>query len=935
MGIADKIDAALDIEEQKQTLIDKANNVIDSNVGTIVLGEDFNVEVLSGFLKQRFTMQSIGEDPNEDFDTGHDTKHMTGMDPEDFNNLIKAQSVIAGQVEILRRAVNEETRKPLFSDREISDAIWEPLKRRGIIAENAIPDRYSEVSTTFEGASLEYETRLAAFTDGQGPFDKLIDKLGIGKDFFDAGSALAGSVLGDLTALQSPLINNPSEVTSILKGITTGTDTFFDVTTTMLKEKDNLKDPKVIATICKSVVKGAQGIIGAGFSGSSSQEQALGKCISTGIGLAMNATAIAQKVKEGNYIDIADDIGDMISASFSMYSSDIKFDGNKDQGMGGSGGPTFAEFGDELKKGIAVAKSLLKALKDPTPEQFLNTMLDVMNAFADAGSTFYQDHVVKPGIEAQGDKVDQQRVKDANPNDTKAQLTKDTTNYEATAPSETGYAKNVIEGEWGALRDGVPGAFGGADKKIALMMRSSPDEIEEMIKKDPQLKAMGELIKKQNKIVQDEALKTRDQEMAEDDKNFRDMLNRSETAEDEGDIEQIESLIMQMKKDQAMVDLAFQMAGMGPQVVAAFLPQAGIAVSAINLVNNMRKAAQHFIAFQEWQDNVADARSAMTVQVEAMTNRMDLSRGKTTEYVVKSLENAMQLVAQAVSVAGPFAAAGHVASSTLSGVIAIKELIVKYYRRAKLEQAWKIYVAARTNPDDRKVVRESMRKNPTFAKYVIAYGAEYAGNPIARNAMKKCGLSEEVLDSKAANIQKVVTFLEAAYPEDPVLLKTVDRPEDWYPGPVLFDGLSFASFVGAAESKAKPALVSGSCRKLTTEFCTWGEMHSAYKTAYTVWTTADDAAAADNATQKEIQDAKDALHDLQRKLEQADGMLGSMMADVKSFRPATDTGEAHKGMSTYLGMLLPIGRQLRAKYQRETDVLAAQDDALPRTEDIG
>jgi len=83
----------------------------------------------------------------------------------------------------------------------------------------------------------------------------------------------------------------------------------------------------------------------------------------------------------------------------------------------------------------------------------------------------------------------------------------------------------------------------------------------------------------------------------------------------------------------------------------------------------------------------------------------------------------------------------------------------------------------------------------------MAYGA-LNGDPIAREGMRRCGLNKQTLANPDTNVSKVVTFLEAKYPDDPTLLRAVPRKDKWYPGPIEMTSTSFMRFYSAATSDA-------------------------------------------------------------------------------------------------------------------------------------
>ena len=947
ISLINLIDASDREEVIRQRLLSQAREAIERDVGVIQVGQEFEVKGLSDFLGRSFTMASISSDPNEEFDTGHDARKLeAGLPPEQFHQLMVAQSVISKQSQILQTAVSKATRKKLFTDRQIADAIWEPLKRRKLIPENAVPDRFSEVSRTFDESSKAYETRLVAFTEALPAQQDVLDKLGIAKDLFAAGGAITGAVLGDLRLLKSGLVDDPNRVAAILAGVQVGINSSFEVAQTLVEARGEgkLSDPDTVLKVCKQVVMATQSAVTAGFAGKDEAGQAIGLAISTGVGLATNSVSIAVKIKKGDYTGILADIGDMVKASFAIYAANLKAEDLRAGKEEEDPTPplTPEELGTVIGNAIKASGALLKSLSNPTPEAFREALMVVIKGATEAGSNYLATRKSDPEIEARAKERDMATLRKQHPKATNDELDTRYKEVKEDPFSETSLAKDVIEPGYEALRRGVDDGSEGIGEKIAALSSKSPEELAESMASDPLLKDLAERLKAQAEEVQSAGVAMFKEELAQDDKDFRSLLNRAETRDGEEDVEKIEALIMKLRKDQVMLDLAFQMTGMSAQVVAAFLPQAGIAVSAIELVKNLTKAAEHYRAYSEWQDNVADARAAMSVQMEAMTNRMDLSRGQTAEAGVKALEAAARLVAGAVSLAGPFAPAGHVIGATLGGVTAAKDLVLKYYRARELKKAWELFLKARANPDDRKLTRKALRDNPTLAKYAIAYGAEVDGNPVARNAMRKCGLSNDVLDSKGANVDKVVAFLEALYPEDPVLLQALDIPAAWHPGPVEFSGKSFAKFAGAASTVAKPKLNIALAKPLTLSFVHWEKVAKAYQKTYDDWMVANTALEKITALPDAEVFAKAeagtfaALHAMQHA---GEAVLSSVSAlsgklGMRTLMVTVD-GEPHEEMQDYLGHLGTVALRLKMKYQREIGVMALQKGALEDNERVG
>ena len=201
--------------------------------------------------------------------------------------------------------------------------------------------------------------------------------------------------------------------------------------------------------------------------------------------------------------------------------------------------------------------------------------------------------------------------------------------------------------------------------------------------------------------------------------------------------------------------------------------------------------------------------------------------------------------------------------------------------------------------------------------------------------MQKCGLTEEVLSNKNTNVQKVVTFLETLYPDDPVLLQPVDRPEEWYPGPVEFSSVSLAAFAGAAERAAKPPLRRGACRGLITGMTRWEQQHGAYTTALGEWQAAMQQAGQNPAPRNAAKDLEKALHKLQIALDVAERGSRLLLADLRTFKPEGDDGKPHASLAAYVRILVPMARALAEKYRREAEAFAAQDGAMERDMQTG
>lgn len=220
----------------------------------------------------------------------------------------------------------------------------------------------------------------------------------------------------------------------------------------------------------------------------------------------------------------------------------------------------------------------------------------------------------------------------------------------------------------------------------------------------------------------------------------------------------------------------------------------------MTLALTIKDAVEKTQEMMVWRENVEDAMTAVSPQADAMLNRSGLQSKQAMQANVQAALDAAKVVAEVLKMT-PVAASAPVIEASVGAAEAAIELADLIYTEAQLAKAWAIYVEARATPQDRWLARKATRENPTLSKYSMAYGA-LNGDPMAREGMRRCGLNKQVLANPGTNIDKVVTFLEAKYPDDPVLLRAVPPKDKWHPGPIEMTSTSFMRFYSAATTQA-------------------------------------------------------------------------------------------------------------------------------------
>lgn len=78
---------------------------------------------------------------------------------------------------------------------EVAEEVWSPLVRQGVLPENLVPNRYSEVKRTFGGASKAYQERLEEHSKDLDENSNLLNKLGVGQDILEKTAKLGQDIL--------------------------------------------------------------------------------------------------------------------------------------------------------------------------------------------------------------------------------------------------------------------------------------------------------------------------------------------------------------------------------------------------------------------------------------------------------------------------------------------------------------------------------------------------------------------------------------------------------------------------------------------------------------------------------------------------------------------------------------------------------------------
>jgi Nitrate and nitrite sensing len=189
----------------------------------------------------------------------------------------------------------------------------------------------------------------------------------------------------------------------------------------------------------------------------------------------------------------------------------------------------------------------------------------------------------------------------------------------------------------------------------------------------------------------------------------------------------------------------------------------------------------------------------------------------------------------------------------------------------------------------------------------------------AHIAPKALGSTRQGIDRLDVPMNK--SSLKSFCPNDPVLPRPVERPKEWYPGPVEYISIGSATFAGAAESAAK-LLRHGACRALT---------KGVHLQGTTGWGASNGAGRVEDGNTEHgpgpgaAEDTEKELHKLQIVPRVVEHGSGGLSADLRTFKPVDQDREAHMSSVAYAQMLVLTARAFIEKRRREAEAFAARD----------
>lgn len=677
-----------------------------------------------------------------------------GMSDDERDAALEALDIALAQ-----RAEEEAAYEKLRLECEahLAEDLWQPLVREGVIPENFVPTKYSAVAQLFEASSGAYEDRLQEYSANLSDNDILLQKFELGYKIGNgvvklagATSGLAGSV-GDLTG-DDGVVATAEEVGTFIGHLSTALTISEGLTKAALTDKDFSSVGQAIADAIGAAIE-------------KEYDTQAGKIVASVIANASRAVNIGSALKEGDYEKAFTELLEGIGSELE------RFDPDEDGGL-------MSEIGGQIVSKGKIAISALKlgkrAAEGASPLELQGLLMDTANLLAKEVTNSL--------------KTDKEKAKE------KAE-------EEAAEPSSGGEAFEASIAESFEEEDDSDPAAARAAAIAVLTDQFDQDKLDARRKEADIAAAQKALASAEEKMAAEQEAFEHHMRMG-----FP-MVMDDDDAIEVAELERvasIEYLLAVQKKNEATFNMCTTIASKGIAFVTKLFPPAALAEACMTLALTIKDAIEKAEELIIWRENVEDAMSAASAQADAMLNRRGLQTKQVVQANIQVALDAAKVVSEVLSMT-PIAAAAPVIKSSVAVAEAAIELADLIYTEAQMAKAWKIYVTARDDPEDRYLARKASRENPTLAKYAMAYGS-LNGDPIAMEGMRRCGLNKQTLSNPGTNVEKVVSYLESRYPDDPVLLRAVPVPDKWYPGPIALSSKSWISFYKMATTDASPTL---------------------------------------------------------------------------------------------------------------------------------
>ncbi len=266
----------------------------------------------------------------------------------------------------------------------------------------------------------------------------------------------------------------------------------------------------------------------------------------------------------------------------------------------------------------------------------------------------------------------------------------------------------------------------------------------------------------------------------------------------------LEKKIRRLKDDRTRLKWAAGLAGMGFDLASKALAPLALAGSLVKIAQNIMEAVKRTRDFIVFCNSQGDMMRAVSAYQHAVDNFISNATQQALHYEMVAAIEMVRFVGLILDSTGfPYAVvAGKAVQATAAVASAVEAVVYELARRYDLEMAWVTYKKALIRKGSRKLGLIAIKKNPTLAKYAVAWGAVIRKDPLVGDFISKCGLDEHTLGDPNANVDKVVEYFEARFPDDNVVVGRQVVVTEWAPKPLELTVMCWSASRKRGEDKA-------------------------------------------------------------------------------------------------------------------------------------
>lgn len=642
-----------------------------------------------------------------------------GVDPTDnrFAALLKEQPPVTDP-------------QPLFSDLEIRQELFDPLKREKIIPDNEIEDRFNQTFQVFSGASSEYIAALREFSEQAVEDPEQIElRARTNKDIKNVAK-IGGEIVGLIGKLSGN--QDVEDITKIAGDIIKVTEKIGLLAATSIdvyygKQAEGIVDQ--VGAVLETSLKATLGRDAAEYA----------KWCRAGYTAVVNVkqTAAALLSGESGTVDAAiEQLANGLENAFSI-----------------GGNENYGRIGKALKHAfmLKVNGSKIFAYLQQDPPA------------CDLAAAIFGKALTAACKDVLGDPL----VSDLSSGISDVSGTQPQT---ATTPSkEVEESKKQAEDEYNDAMDELVGALDESlDTTVSIIEESRQplNELQRDLSDPTKRQLLAETLQAESsKLLM---LKIEEELKAG-------TLKPPHEGEDiEQEFIAIEPLIAEVKRAGLYIKLADSIIGAGLKAAGQFIAVASVAAGGKDLLQNMIVSYYKLQQLHQWRMLREDALAAASISSSAFAKKTKALEIGFNESVLKSLLSLAETAGSVLS-----GGVSDTLKSTGASGGALLEIVLEGRKAEELSQAWAAYRQALRNPGDRIQLREAIEKNSTLTKYALAYAALHDSDPLAKAGLAQVGLTEDVLRDPSAKVRDIVSYLEAVWSSDPTNMKKIYRPGDW------------------------------------------------------------------------------------------------------------------------------------------------------------